>query len=103
MLELGSKVVANGFMFTPRAYLKDPWNKIDFAVILASVVNYLGGDAGAIRLLRCLRPLRIINRNEGMRVIISAVVDSMAVNVGVLALATLGMLVSEPRARVEHP
>eukprot|EP01050_Picozoa_sp_SAG11_P023246 SAG11_NODE_4620_length_1832_cov_1.500866_3_plen_186_part_00 len=73
LIELLTKVMGYGFCFTPEAYLKDPWNKIDFAVIVGSFVNYLGGDAGLVRLLRCFRPLRIINRNEGMRVIISAV------------------------------
>ena len=48
---------------------------------------------GLVRLLRCLRPLRIINRNASMKVIITAVVDSLAVNLGVLALAGLGILI----------
>ena len=93
LAELLIKVVGFGFIFTESAYLKDPWNKIDFAVILNSCISYLGGSTGAVRLLRCFRPLRIINRNESMRVIISAVVESMTVNVGVLALATLGLLI----------
>ena len=92
MVEFLSKVIGYGFMFTPASYLKNPWNKLDFIVIAGSIVNYLGGNAGFVRLLRCLRPLRIINRNEGMRVIISAVINSLAVNVGVLALSSLGLL-----------
>jgi hypothetical protein len=53
-------------------------------VIFGSILNYIPGvDAGFVKLLRCLRPLRIINRNEGMKVIISAVINSLAVNVGV--------------------
>ena len=92
LVEFASKVIGYGFMFPPKSYLKNPWNKLDFVVIVGSVVNYLGGNAGFVRLLRCLRPLRIINRNEGMRVIISAVVNSLAVNLGVLALSGLGLL-----------
>eukprot|EP01043_Picozoa_sp_COSAG02_P015294 COSAG02_NODE_649_length_18914_cov_30.645868_1_plen_1639_part_10 len=92
LVEFAAKTIGHGFMFTPKSYLKNPWNKLDFVVIVGSVVNYLGGNAGFVRLLRCLRPLRIINRNEGMRVIISAVVNSLAVNLGVLALSGLGLL-----------
>ena len=80
-------------MFTPESYLKNQWNRLDFIVIVGTILNYLGANAGFVRLLRCLRPLRIINRNGGMRVIISAVVDSLAVNVGVLALSGLGLLI----------
>jgi|EP01049_Picozoa_sp_SAG25_P007449 hypothetical protein len=40
-----------------------------------------------------MRPLRIINKNAGMKVIITAVIDSLAVNVGVLALSGLGLLI----------
>ena len=80
-------------MFTPDAYIKDPWNKLDFIVILGSTANYIGANVGIVSLLRCLRPLRIINRNAGMKVIISAVVNSLAVNIGVMALASLGFLI----------
>jgi hypothetical protein len=93
IVEFVAKVCAYGFMFTPQSYLMNAWNKLDFIVILGSVANYMGGNVGFIRLLRCLRPLRIINRNEGMRVIISAVVNSLAVNLGVLALSGLGLLI----------
>lgn len=92
MLEFVAKVVGYGFVLTPKSYLKSMWNRLDFLVVTGSIANYLGANAGFVRLLRCLRPLRIINRNEGMKVIISAVVDSLAVNVGVLALSGLGLL-----------
>ena len=92
LFEFIFKVIGYGFFFTPDAYIKDPWNKLDFTVIIGSTITILGGNAGPIRLLRCLRPLRIVARNEGMRVIITAVVNSLAVNVGVLALAGMGIL-----------
>eukprot|EP01048_Picozoa_sp_COSAG05_P006388 COSAG05_NODE_412_length_10089_cov_13.887287_5_plen_990_part_00 len=94
MIEFLSKVIAYGFAFTPKSYLNNSWNRLDFVVIVGSILNYIPGvDAGFVKLLRCLRPLRIINRNEGMKVIISAVINSLAVNVGVLALSGLGLLI----------
>jgi hypothetical protein len=94
LVEFVCKTIGYGFMFTPEAYLKVSWNKLDFIVIIGSILNYIPGvNVGFVKLLRCLRPLRLINRNEGMRVIISAVLNSLAVNVGVLALSGLGLLI----------
>jgi hypothetical protein len=93
LIEFLLKCIAYGFCFTPYAYLKDPWNKIDFTVVLGGALTYAGGDSQLVKLLRCLRPLRIINRNKGMRVIISAVINSLAVNLGVLALSLISMLI----------
>ena len=92
LAEFVFKVLGYGLFFTPDAYIKNPWNKLDFVVIIGSTITIFGGNAGPIRLLRCLRPLRIVARNEGMRVIITAVVSSLAVNIGVLALAGMGIL-----------
>ena len=47
IVEFVGKLIAYGFIFTPNAYLKDSWNKLDFTVILGSIVNYMGGEAGA--------------------------------------------------------
>lgn len=92
MIEFVAKTVASGFAFTPEAYLKDPWNKLDFFVLMGTILSYAGISAGFVKVLRCLRPLRIINRNAGMRVIITAVVNSLTVNLGVLALSGVGLL-----------
>lgn len=93
MVEFLAKVFAYGFLTTPDAFLKNHWNKLDFAVICGSMVTILGGEAGPVRLLRCLRPLRMVARNEGMRIIITAVTSSLAANMGVLALASMGGLI----------
>ena len=98
MVELVVKCIGYGFIFTPKSYIKDPWNKLDFIVILASALGYVPGQEDSqlgrvLRLGRCLRPLRIINRNEGMKVIISAVIGSLGVNLSVLALMFMLFLI----------
>ena len=95
MFELGVKIIAYGFVFTPRSYIKNPWNKLDFIVICATILGYIPGQEDSqlgriLRLGRCLRPLRMINRNEGMKVIITAVIGSLGVNLSVVGL--MGML-----------
>ena len=47
LVEFGAKVVGYGFVLTPESYLKNPWNRLDFVVIVGSIINYLGGNAGA--------------------------------------------------------
>lgn len=58
------KVCASGFYFMPLAYLRDPWNVLDFVVVLVSVSQLFSGSgprlAGlrSLRAFRALRPLR---------------------------------------------
>eukprot|EP00820_Chromera_velia_P028496 Cvel_36547.t1-p1 / transcript=Cvel_36547.t1 / gene=Cvel_36547 / organism=Chromera_velia_CCMP2878 / gene_product=hypothetical protein / transcript_product=hypothetical protein / location=Cvel_scaffold7427:605-1123(+) / protein_length=65 / sequence_SO=supercontig / SO=protein_coding / is_pseudo=false len=57
---------------------RDGWNILDFLVVLVSVLNLCleyafgtGVNFGwlkAFRALRALRPLRVVSRNDGMRV-----------------------------------
>lgn len=90
-LELVIKVVANGFLFSPNAYLMDNWNRLDFSVIIFSTLDYFDISSGSwgriLRMARCLRPLRLINKNDGMKRIVSAVLESMSTNIGILFLA----------------
>ena len=92
VVEMAIKVIANGFLFTPDAYLMGGWNRLDFIVILFGVVDYATDQTGSmgriLRMGRCLRPLRMINKNEGMKKIITAVLQSISTNIGVMVLAT---------------
>ena len=73
--EMLIKIFALGFISHPRAYLRDSWNVLDFALVLMSIVDMVstsaecGGSSGgggkatrAIRALRALRPLRAMRR-----------------------------------------
>lgn len=95
MFEFVTKLIHRGFLFTPNAYLADTWNRLDFVVVLFSTMNYLPGQEKSslgrvFRLGRCLRPLRMVNKNPGLKVIVTAVMKSLGTNLGVMALA--GML-----------
>ena len=57
------------------SYMCDAWNYLDLIVLFVSYVNLLGDPEGplkVLRLLRAFRPLRMVNRIEGMKVIIKA-------------------------------
>jgi hypothetical protein len=98
MFEFVVKLVAFGFYFTPNAYLMDGWNRLDFVVVVFSTIGYLPGQENSpfgriLRLGRCLRPLRMINKNPNLKVIVTAIIESMATNTAVLGLSFLLFLI----------
>ena len=98
LFEFFTKLIAYGFWNTPNAYIKDPWNKLDFVVVVFSTVNYLPGQSKSslgriFRLGRCLRPLRMINKFPSLQVIVAAIVDSLGTNTAVLGLSFMLFLI----------
>ncbi|CEQ42955.1 SPOSA6832_04831 [Sporobolomyces salmonicolor] len=73
VLEFVVKIVADGFIFSPNAYLLSLWNEIDFIVLLTLLINIitaLVGGSGSNRFTRALkafRALRLINLWPTMR------------------------------------
>ena len=55
-----------------RAYLRDAWNVLDFAIVLLSVLSLSTGNSSlrafkALRTTRALRPLRLLSKMNGMK------------------------------------
>eukprot|EP00898_Chlorokybus_atmophyticus_P005124 jgi/Chlat1/5612/Chrsp369S09000 len=73
------KIVAMGFVFGKGTYLRDPWNGLDFVVVVLGLAQYLPGVGNftALRTVRVLRPLRAINRVKGMRVLVATLLKSL--------------------------
>jgi hypothetical protein len=74
IIEFMVKVLADGFIFTPNAYLLSVWNMLDFFVLLTLLVNVgtaLSPSNAATsrftRSLKAFRALRLINLSETMR------------------------------------
>lgn len=67
--EVVIKVVADGFMMTPNAYLKSVWGVIDFFVWLTLIANIIqevffhGQNTRVIRAFKALRALRLLSVN----------------------------------------
>eukprot|EP00736_Rhodelphis_marinus_P011724 Rmarinus@m.8052 len=98
-LEFFVKVVAWGFIGTESAYMRDPWNRLDFIVLLPSLIHFalllaFGEAPGlnafkSLRTFRVLRPLRMIKRFAGLKIVVNAILSSLspvANVVGVLLL-----------------
>ena len=75
-------MVVHGFAFGPTTYLRDPWNVLDFFIVIASVVDAAVSQIDipmikVLRLLRTFRPLRFITHNASMRIIVTALFRSL--------------------------
>jgi hypothetical protein len=84
--EMTVKIVALGFAFHKRAYLRDLWNWLDFTVVVTGWVSILLlmvpgsanlGFLSTLRAVRVLRPLRTINRVPGMKVLVRSLLDAI--------------------------
>ena len=73
------KIIAKGFLIGKNTYLKDPWHKLDFFIVITAIIDMsmTGIDLSILKLFRTLRPLRIVSRNPDMKVIISSLGESM--------------------------
>eukprot|EP01065_Artemidia_motanka_P021809 TRINITY_DN26032_c0_g1_i1.p1 TRINITY_DN26032_c0_g1~~TRINITY_DN26032_c0_g1_i1.p1 ORF type:complete len:2071 (+),score=528.42 TRINITY_DN26032_c0_g1_i1:61-6213(+) len=79
--ECALKVIATGFWHPSRtAYLRDSWNRLDFALVL---LMFVAPAAKGLRVMRTLRPLRLVRRLKRMRVIMSALWKSIPTMVNV--------------------
>lgn len=74
--ELLLKVTVYGFLLNGQhSYIVNPWNIMDFIIVAVSIISLCiqNVDLGSIkilRMLRVLRPLRMISRNPGLRIAI---------------------------------
>ncbi|KAF8509855.1 Ion transport protein-domain-containing protein [Hysterangium stoloniferum] len=73
LVEFIIKVIADGFIFTPNAYLLSIWNVADMIILIGLVVNavtslvFIGGLTRLTRSLKALRALRFITLFDKMR------------------------------------
>lgn len=69
LIECFIKIIAVGFLFNGKSsYLRSPWNVLDFIIVCASVLSIIFVNLNlsfikSLRILRILRPLRLISRN----------------------------------------
>lgn len=87
------KCISLGFVQDKGSYLRESWNQLDFFIVCASLFDlaFDGVNIPAIRilrLLRTLRPLRFISHNSDMKLIVTALLESVGhiINVVVVVL-----------------
>lgn len=96
------KIVADGFLFTPNAYVRSIWNILDLFILVGLLVNlttgliFIGGLSRLTRSLKALRALRLITLIDGMRSAFQYLIFSGAIRI--LDAALLAILYMIPYA-----
>lgn len=81
--EMLIKMVAMGAFLGPNAYIRNPWNKLDFVIVVVSFLSLgLDGDGGlkalrSLRALRALRPLRVVSRYPQLKLVVNSIFGSL--------------------------
>ncbi|XP_048366610.1 sodium channel protein type 5 subunit alpha-like isoform X2 [Sphaerodactylus townsendi] len=73
------KILARGFCTTGFTFLRDPWNWLDFSVIvMAYITEFVDlGNVSALRTFRVLRALKTISVISGLKTIVGALIQSV--------------------------
>ncbi|XP_068401080.1 sodium channel protein type 3 subunit alpha-like isoform X5 [Eschrichtius robustus] len=73
------KILARGFCLEDFTFLRDPWNWLDFSVIvMAYVTEFVSlGNVSALRTFRVLRALKTISVIPGLKTIVGALIQSV--------------------------
>ena len=87
------KILALGFTMDGGSYLRDSWNQLDFFIVITSQIDFFLRNVELpfiriLRLLRTLRPLRVISHNKSLRLIVTALFESVGsiFNVSIVVL-----------------
>jgi hypothetical protein len=72
-MEVIIKVIAVGFIANGKtSYIRETWNILDFIIVIISIISLFPIEAKIsvfkiIRMARLLRPLRIISKNQNLK------------------------------------
>jgi voltage-dependent calcium channel T type alpha-1G len=98
IIELLVKNIVFGFACNgPQSYIRGGWNMMDGLIVLLSIFKFLPIDAElgfikVMRLLRVIRPLRLLTKYQGMRVAVESLIKSIPGFGNVLVISALMIL-----------
>ncbi|KAJ9469642.1 Muscle calcium channel subunit alpha-1 [Diplonema papillatum] len=90
------KTIGYGFILYPSSYLRrESWNRLDFFIVCVSLLSLLPGGGGFafVKMLRVLRPLRLINKSPGMKVVVRALFTSIKPLLNVLLISFVAWMI----------
>jgi hypothetical protein len=87
------KSISLGLVLDKGTYLRETWNKLDCFIVVFSIIELTLTDfqlsaIKVFRVLRILRPLKLIKHNLSMKLVVSSLLESIValINVGVVLL-----------------
>ncbi len=88
------KAITFGFIMDDGSYLRDSWSQLDFFIVISALFDFTFSGTGLsavkiLRLLRTLRPLRFISHNKGMKLVVTALMESVSGILNVLFVVFL--------------
>merc|ERR1719375_835036 len=76
-VEMAMKLIALGVFWGPGTYLRSGWNWLDGGVVFVSLMDIVAGSSAGplktLRILRAFRPLRVISRNENLKLVVNTI------------------------------
>jgi len=102
VVEAAVRIIVMGFYQGEKTYLKDPFNILDFLIVIFSILTWIlealvkDADISFIRgfrALRALRPLRVVSKNEGIKTVVNSLLESIPALLNVLLIVLLFLLV----------
>jgi len=102
------KTIAQNFIWAPDvvvgdgAYLTQGENQLDFFIVAVSIVDWILNSIGnssqlkslkALRAFRALRPLKLIGRNEGLKIMIITLLHAIPAILNLMMVLALFMLI----------
>eukprot|EP00754_Rhynchopus_humris_P001675 Rhum_TRINITY_DN10965_c0_g1::Rhum_TRINITY_DN10965_c0_g1_i1::g.41104::m.41104 len=84
-LELILRICSQGFVLPKTAYLRDPWNVLDFCIVVSGIVMFcleVGGFSGTsalfgVRAVRLLKPLKAVTKVKEVQIVVSSLLSSL--------------------------
>ena len=79
-IEFLMKIIVYGFVLDDNSYLRDPWNWLDFIVIITGLMSFfptINANLFSLRTFRLLRPLKSINKLPNMKIFIITLINSL--------------------------
>ena len=82
-LEMILNIITMGFILHPGSYIRNPWNVLDFIVVVTGVLSVpqlnimKGGSVKALRAMRVLRPLKLVSGVPSLQVVMTSIAKSL--------------------------
>lgn len=83
IIECLLKIIVNGLIINGEdSYLRVSWNMMDFIIVVFSLISIIFSSMNidfikVIRMLRVLRPLRLISRNDGLKIAVISLINAI--------------------------